>query len=294
MTTVAFVGLGRMGSPMAAHVATAGFSVIAFNRTRAKAEEFALATGCRVADSPREAAANADVIITMLADESALRSVCDGPDGLLAGLKPGAVVIDMGTTGPEGVRRLATDVRTTGALLIDAPVSGSTASAEAGTLTIMVGGPPQAVAIARPILEVIGSRIYALGPVGSGAAMKLAVNLVIFGLGQAVSEALVLAEAAGIDREQAYEVFENSAVGAPMVKYRHEAFVHPERTPTAFALTLAAKDLSLVADLAHDVGAEVPQSLTNLAVIEAAIAAGFADRDIAEVSVYLRARRHSK
>ena len=290
MTTVAFVGLGRMGTPMAANVARADFPLVAHNRTRAKAEQLADAVGARVADTPRAAVDGADIVITMLADETALRAMADGPDGFLGGLAPGTVVIDMGTTGPSGVARLAADVAAAGGTLLDAPVSGSTATAQAGALTIMVGGPPEAVSTAMPVLQAMGERIYAVGEVGAGAAMKLAVNLVIFGLGQAVSEALVLAEAAGIDRGTAYEVFENSAVGAPMLKYRHDAFVRPESTPPAFALTLAAKDLRLIDELAQAVGADVPQSRTNLAVIKSAIAAGLADQDMAAVAVHLRSR----
>lgn len=285
---VAFIGLGKMGSPMAAHIARAGNSLTVYNRTRVKAEDLAAEVGAVVADSPRAAVAGANIVITMLADESALRTVCDGADGLLVGLTPGAIVIDMGTTGPAGVGRLGVDVADRGCVLLDAPVSGSTATAEAGALTIMVGGPASEIDAVLPVLRTMGERIYVLGDTGSGAAMKLAVNLVIFGLGQALSEALVLAEASGIDREQAYEVFENSAVGAPMVKYRHEAFIRPESTPAAFALTLAAKDLKLITDLAQAVGTEVPQSVANLDVVERAIDAGFADADMAAVSVYLR------
>jgi 3-hydroxyisobutyrate dehydrogenase-like beta-hydroxyacid dehydrogenase len=134
----------------------------------------------------------------------------------------------------------------------------------------------------------LGSKVYHLGGPGSGAVMKLAVNGVIYALGQAVSESLVLAEQAGIERAAAYEVFENSAIAAPMVKYRHDAFVFPETTPTAFAMSLAAKDLGLIRALAEQVGVPVPQAVVNHEVLKEAIAAGLGDHDMAAVAVHLR------
>lgn len=291
---VAFLGLGRMGSPMAANIAAAGFPVTAYNRTIAKAEELAAAAGTQVAATPAAAVAEADIVITMMANADALRDVCDGPAGILASLRPGAIVIDMGTTGPEAIAALDVDVRERGGVLLDCPVSGSTATAQAAALTLMVGGPADAVEQARPVLESMSQRIYPLGPVGAGSAMKLAVNLVIFGIMQSVSEALVLAEAAGIDRAQAYDVFENSAVGAPVVKYRHANFVTPETAPTTFTLELTAKDLGLILGLASTVGTTVPLSEATLAVTRDAIAAGLGDRDVAELAVHLRRQRDAR
>jgi 3-hydroxyisobutyrate dehydrogenase-like beta-hydroxyacid dehydrogenase len=291
MKSVGFLGLGRMGMPMALNLVHAGFDVIAYNRTMSKAHEFTSKSGARIAQTPREAAVGVDVVITMLTDEAALRATCSGKNGFLSVLRPGTIVIDMGTSGPEAVAALSESVTAVGGVLLDAPVSGSTAMAESGSLTIMVGGPSDSVSSVTPLLEVLGQRIFHLGAVGAGAAMKLAVNLVIFGLGQAISEALVLAESAGIERELAYEVFENSAVGAPMVKYRHEAFVRPGSAPTAFSLNLAAKDLNLVTRLASTLGTSVPQSRTNLVQVEAAIAAGLGEQDMAAIAVHLRDQR---
>lgn len=231
VTTVAFVGLGRMGAPMATNVAAAGYTVHVYNRTRAVADDLAKHTAVTVADTPRAAAAAADVVITMLADESALLAVYAQPEGLLAGWSPGKVAVDMGTTGPPGTAQLADLVGSHGGIVIDAPVSGSTAAAQSQTLTIMVGGPVGPVERIRPVLAAMGSSIYHLGDTGAGSVMKLAVNAVIYGIGQAVSESLVLAERAGIPRQTAYEVFCNSAVAAPMVKYRTRNFVDPENAP---------------------------------------------------------------
>jgi 3-hydroxyisobutyrate dehydrogenase len=288
MTTVAFLGLGRMGAPMATAIAGAGHQVVLYNRTRQKAEMVGERIGAAVAGSPAEAADEAAVVITMLADEPALLGVLDGTEGVLAGLRSGAVVVDMGTTGPEGVRRISARVAGAGGTLVDAPVSGSTATAEAAKLTIMVGGNDDAVARVAPVLKSMAEKIYHLGDVGAGAVAKLAVNNIIYALGNAVSESLVLAERSGIDRAQLYDVFENSAIAAPMVKYRHDAFLAPERTPPAFAMRLAEKDLSLIADLADSVHLPVPQARANLALIGAAVAAGLGDRDMADVAVYLR------
>ena len=224
----------------------------------------------------------------MLADADALRETYSGDDGVAAGLQPGAIAIDMGTTGPEGVAWLDETVRGVGGTVVDAPVSGSTATATEGTLTIMAGGTEDDVERARPVLESIGSRVYHLGATGTGAVMKLAVNSVIFALGQAISESLVLAERAGIERERAYEIFENSAVAAPMVKYRRDQYLHPESTAVAFAMSLARKDLLLILDLAESLGTPMPQAGIDLESYGRAIDAGFGEQDMAALARYLR------
>lgn len=288
---IAFIGLGRMGAPMAARLAAAQWPVTVVNRTRSVAEELAGQTDVRVADTPGEAASDADVVITMLADASALRGVMEGDDGALASLRPGTVVIDMGTSGPEAVARLAPMVQAAGGVLIDAPVSGSTAAAEAGTLTIMAGGPADAVAVAGPILETLGSRVFHVGPTGTGAVVKLAVNLVIFSLAEAVAEALDLTDAAGLERAAVYDVLQSSAAGAPMVAYRRDAFLDPDGTPPAFSLLLAAKDLGLITDLGAGLGCELPQTTSVSEVVAAAIDAGHGDDDLAALAQYLRSQR---
>jgi 3-hydroxyisobutyrate dehydrogenase-like beta-hydroxyacid dehydrogenase len=170
-------------------------------------------------------------------------------------------------------------------------VSGSVALAEGGKLTLMVGGEAADLERARTVLEAYGGTIFHLGPLGSGAAMKLAVNTVIFGLNQALAEGLVLAEAAGIPRERAYDVLAASAVGAPYVGYKRAAFLDPEGTPVAFASDLAAKDLRLIAELAEAVDLRMPQATINLAVIDALIAAGDGAEDFSAVANHLREHR---
>lgn len=288
MPDVAFIGLGRMGAPMAANLTRAGHEVVLHNRTRAKAEALAAEIGASVADTPREAASRAAVIITMVADEPALLAVHQGEDGVLAGLEEGDIAIDMGTTGPAGIGRLAPLVEAAGGVLVDAPVSGSTDAASSASLTIMVGGPKAAVEAVRPLLAAMGERIYHLGGTGAGAVTKLVVNNIIYALGNAVSESLVVAERAGLDRAQVYEVFESSAVAAPMIHYRHDAFLAPEDTPAAFAMTLAHKDLRLLTELAQELGVPVEQATANKSLIGRAVDAGLGDNDMADVAAYLR------
>ncbi len=150
-------------------------------------------------------------------------------------------------------------------------MSGSTATAESGQLTLMVGGAAADLERARPALEPLAKAIFHLGPLGTGAAMKLAVNTVIFGLNGALSEGLVLAELAGIDRSAAYDVFAASAIGAPYVGYKRAAFIDPDATPVAFSLDLARKDLGLITDLADSLGVPVPQAVANLALMRRGI-----------------------
>ena len=290
MTKVGIVGTGRMGSAIARAIRAAGFDLMVWNRTRAPCDALAAELGCRSVETPAEVAASSDVTISMLADAAAVDAVYAGPDGVIAGARPGSVVVDSSTVPPSVIRRHETAIRDRDAGVIDAPVSGSVSLAETGELTLMVGGELADLERARPVLEAYGARLFHLGPLGTGAAMKLAVNTVIFGLNQALSEGLVLAERAGIRREWAYDVLAASAVGAPYVGYKRAAFLEPDSTPVAFAAALAAKDLRLIGSLAADVGIELPQSTVNLAVIEALLSAGQGERDFSAVASYLRDR----
>ena len=198
------------------------------------------------------------------------------------------MVADTSTVAPETIRGLDDEVRATGAMLVDTPVSGSVSSVEGGTILVMAGGRAEAVERARPALESFAQRIILLGPLGSGSTMKLAVNAMVFGLNQTLAEALVLAEKAGVARELAYEVIANSAVAAPFVGYKRAAYEHPESAPVAFALDLVAKDLDLAAALAERVGAPVPQLETNRRVVGEAIDAGLGDADLSALARHLR------
>lgn len=290
MDKVGFIGLGRMGSRMAASVAAAGFPLTVYNRTTARAEAFAAEHGAAVAATPSDLAAAVDVVVTMLADGEALLAVYRGEDGVLAGLRPGAMAVEMSTVGPELVGGLAAEVAASGATLVDAPVSGSVAAAEARTLMIMAGGEVAAVEAVRPVLEAIGGPVLHVGPPGSGATMKLAVNSVIFTINQGLAEALVMAERSGVDRTVAYDTFSASAAGAPVVKYRRDVFVAPGETPVTFTIDLGAKDLDLITQHAKRVGTSLPAAEAAASVMRSAAAAGLGGGDMGDVAAYLRDR----
>jgi 3-hydroxyisobutyrate dehydrogenase/2-hydroxy-3-oxopropionate reductase len=276
---------------MARAIARAGLDLVLHNRTADRADALGAELGARVAATPAEAASLADVSMTMLADDEAVRTVFAGDDGLLEGARPGAVLVDLSTVAPNTIRGFEAAARTAGIGLLDSPVSGSVAFAETGQLVLMVGGSSADLERARPALEPLAKSIVHIGPLGAGAAMKLAVNTVIFGLNEAVAEGLVLAEAAGIDRELAYDVIAASAAGAPYVGYKRPAFVEPDGTPVAFALDLAEKDLRLITELAALLGVAMPQATTNLELVRAASSAGRGGRDLSTVAGELRSRR---
>ena len=293
MTTVAVLGMGRMGSAMARALAASGdgdIDLVLHNRTPDRARDLAAELGARTTATPAEAAADADVAITMLADGAAVASMWDGEDGLLAGAHAGGVLVDMSTVPPATLPPYAERARAVGADLLDAPVSGSVALTESGSLTLMVGGDATALDRARPVLDRLAQRVFHMGALGSGHAMKLAVNGMIFALNNAVSEALVLAERAGIAREDAYEVIASGAAGAPFVAYKRDAFIGPDTSPVGFSLDLAGKDLDLITAFADALGVPVPLTRVSRDIIGNAANAVGGEQDFSAVAVYLRAR----
>jgi 3-hydroxyisobutyrate dehydrogenase-like beta-hydroxyacid dehydrogenase len=285
---VALVGTGRMGTAMGIRIAGAGHDLMVFNRTRSRCEEVALRTGAQVADTCREAAEFAEVCLVSLADDAAVTATYLADDGLIAGVQSGAVVCDLSTIAPATIRGLTPLVAQKGATLIDTPVSGSVSVVESGTLTVMVGGDQAALDRARPVLESFAKSIFYLGDIGAGATMKLVVNSLVHSVNVAVSEALVLAEKAGLDRQAVYDVFEASAAGAPYVKYKRAAFLQPGEVPVAFSLDLVAKDQELIHDLAEQAGARMDQAEASRKLVAEALQAGMGERDISEVAVFLR------
>ena len=221
-------------------------------------------------------------------DDAAVMSIYLDDEGLIAGARSGSVVCDMSTVAPATVRGLAPLVAQNGATLIDTPVSGSVSVAESGTLTLMVGGDQAALDRARPVLDTFAKSIFHLGDVGAGATMKLVVNSLVHSLNVALSEALVLAEKAGLDRETVHDVFEAIAAGAPYVKYKRAAFRQPGEVPVAFSLALVAKDQELIHDLAQQVGARMDQAEASRQLVAEALEAEMGERDISDVAVFLR------
>jgi 3-hydroxyisobutyrate dehydrogenase-like beta-hydroxyacid dehydrogenase len=280
MADVSVVGLGRMGRAMAVRLHERGLEVAVHNRTRERAEALAGEIGAEVADTAREAAAAAPFVLTCLADDAALRTVCEGDEGLLAGIDADTVLLETSTVAPATMEWLAESVQPTGATVLDAPVSGSVTSVQSGTLVFLVGGDAAAVDRVRPVLDALSREVILLGDVGAGAATKLAVNAVVHALNVSLSEALVLTERAGVPREAAYDAIAASAAGAPFVGYKRGAFLDPEATPAAFALDLVAKDLRLALELGDAAGAPLPQTRANLDVVSGAVDAGHGERDM--------------
>ena len=263
----------------------AGFDVVAWNRDRGKCHAVAHTSGAEVAEGAAEAASAADVAITSLADDAAVEAVYANA---VEGFHAGQVVLEMSTIAPETVRKVARSVQGRGATMLDAPVSGSVPVVERGELLIMVGGDPDALERARPVLEALSSTIIHVGELGTGTTMKLAVNALVHGLAVALSESLVLAERAGVERTTAYDVFASGAAAAPFVLYKRAAFERPDETPVAFSLELVAKDLDLILALAQRVGAPMPQAQTNRDEVRSALAAGMGKRDMSDLAGYLR------
>lgn len=277
--TAGFIGLGRMGRNMARNLAAGWPDVIVFNRTAATAAEFAATEGTGLAATACELAERSDVIVTMLADGDALIETYSGSDGVLDGIRPGAVAIDMGTSGPAAVAEIRSRVEAAGAQMLDAPVSGSTPAAAAATLLIMVGGSPEVFADVEPILATMGQPEL-VGPAGSAATLKLAVNSILYGLNQALAEAVLLAEASGVETETILDIVGRSAAGAPMVNYRKAQYLDPDNAPVTFTIDLEEKDLELALQQASTVGVAMPQTERTLAIVKDLIALGFADRDL--------------
>jgi 3-hydroxyisobutyrate dehydrogenase-like beta-hydroxyacid dehydrogenase len=274
-----------MGAAMAARLIAGGVEVTVWNRTLARAETV---VGALVAATAREAAASAPVVIVSLADDAAVDSAYGGPSGLVAGVSAETVVCDTSTVDPETARRTASLVAKAGGAALDTPVSGSVSTVETGQLAVLVGGPASALDAARPVLDHLAARVFHLGPSGAGAAMKLAVNGVVHAINQAVSEALVVAESAGIARSDAYDVLAAGAAGAPFVQYKRAAFLDPGATPVAFTLDLVAKDLDLLLALAARAGVPVDQARANRAAVSAAVDGGLGEADMSAMAAHLR------
>ena len=281
MTTLGFIGLGAMGGRMARRLLDAGHAVVGYNRTAAKAAPL-VAAGMRRADSPREVAEAAEVVFSMITDSRALEAIADGPDGVLAGLSAGATWVEMSTVSPAVTRALAGRVAERGATLLDGPVSGSVATLEQGQLSIMVGGDAAALERVRPYLSAIGPTITHVGEVGLAVTMKIATNLGLAVQMLAFSEAVLLAEKAGIARERAVETLLKSVIASPMVKYRGP-FVLGMPAEAWFDVPMMQKDLDLALQLGREAGMPLPVTALTQSMLTAARALGLGDYDFAVV-----------
>jgi 3-hydroxyisobutyrate dehydrogenase-like beta-hydroxyacid dehydrogenase len=281
MANLGYVGLGVMGSRMVKRLMDAGHTVTGYNRTKSKAD-WLLEAGMLWADSPRAVAEAADVIFTMVSNTKALRAVADGPDGILAGLGPGKIYIEMSTIAPEACRELASQVAETGAKMVDAPVSGSVETLESGKLTIMVGGEPDVFEEIKPILLDVGPKATYVGENGLGVTMKIAHNLSLAVQMLAFSEGALLAEKSGIDREIAVEVLTHGVIASEMVKYRCPFILDMPREAW-FNVNMMQKDMNLALELSREVDVPVPTTSVTNDFLTAARAMGLEKYDFAVI-----------
>ncbi len=278
-SSAGFIGLGAMGSHVAGRLRDAGHPVNATNRAAAKARPL-IERGVVWRDTPREVAASSGVVLSMVSDDHALEAISSGPDGLLAGLRPGQVYVDMSTVSPGASRRLAERVRQRGAHMLDAPVSGSVPQARSGTLAIMVGGEPAAFATVHPLLRELGHPVTHVGPNGQGLLLKLAINISLAVQTLAFSEGLLLAERAGVDPAVAARVMSTSSIGSPMLKARVPLLLHlPEHA--WFDVELMQKDIRLALEAADQLQTPLPSATVADQLLTHARHLGYAHRDLA-------------
>jgi 3-hydroxyisobutyrate dehydrogenase len=283
---VAFFGLGVMGGGMAKRLANAGFPLAVFNRDRAKAEPFA-ALGARILATPREAAEGANVLIGMVADDEASRAVWLGPEGALAGAAAGSVCIESSTITLDCIRELATAAAERGCEFLDAPVTGTKPHAASGELTFLVGGQAATLEKVRSLLATMSKAIVHLGPVGSGALIKLINNFICGVQVASLAEALVMIERSGLQRAQALEILTNGAPGSPLLKLVAGRMTAGDYTPN-FALRLMAKDLNYALHEAEKLGLKLETSVAALARFQQAQAAGRENQDMSSVLEVVR------
>lgn len=280
-SNLGFVGLGVMGGQMVKRLLDKGHQVIGYNRTRSKAE-WLIAAGMRWGDTPCAVAAAADVVFTMVTDTSALQAVTDGPDGILAGLGPGKVYVDMSTVSPAVSRELASRVAAAGAAMLDAPVLGSVITLQEGKLSVMVGGSREVFDRVKPILQDIGTKVTHVGENGLAVSMKIASNLTLAVQMLAFSEAVLLAEKTGIPRETAVDVLVNSVIASPMVKYRGP-FVLVMPDEAWFNVNMMQKDLNLALEMGRRLDVPLPTTAICNEFLTAARGMGLAEKDFAIV-----------
>jgi 3-hydroxyisobutyrate dehydrogenase-like beta-hydroxyacid dehydrogenase len=285
---VAVLGAGNMAGAMVGTLRRSGFDVTVWNRTAERADAVAATHGAATADTAADAVRSAELVLSSLADDAAVTATYLGEDGAAGAARRDQVLLEMSTVAPDTSRRVAEAVMETGASFLDAPVSGSVPTVEKGELTIMVGGDAAALERARPVLDALAAKVFHVGAVGAGATVKLAVNALVHAIDVGLSEALVLAEKAGVDRAAAYDVFASGAAAAPFVLYKRPAFEDPANPPLTFTLDLMAKDLDLILALAKAVDAPMGQAERNREVVARALASGFAGRDMSAVADYLR------
>lgn len=282
MKNVGFVGLGTMGRPMAEHLLAKGFGVKVFNRTRARAEELA-SRGASIAFTPAEAAKEADVVITMVSDDAAIREVYEGPEGLLAHARPGTTVIDCSTISADLARKLGEQLTKASLKFLDAPVTGSKQAAETGTLVFMIGGDGAVIEEHRDIFEAMGSKIIHMGPHGSGAATKLAHNTMVAIHNVALAEAMAIATAAGVEPKSFLDVVTAGAANSKAAEIKGPKLLAGDWS-VQFGLALMLKDLKLATGFADRLGVPTPMMGAAKSLFHTAQQSGFGTLDLSAVA----------
>jgi 3-hydroxyisobutyrate dehydrogenase-like beta-hydroxyacid dehydrogenase len=278
MTKIGYVGLGDMGSRMVKRLLEADYTVMGWNRTRSKAE-WLLEMGMEWGETPRAVAQACDIVFTMVTNTKAVAAVTQGEDGIMAGLSPGKIYIDMSTMSPNYSRELAAQAAQTGATMLDAPVSGSIVTLESGKLSIMVGGDEAAFEQVVPVLRAIGPTVHHVGVNGLAVSMKIATNLGLAVQMLAFSEGVLLAEKSGIPREKAVEVLMASVIASPMVKYRGPFVLgHPEGKAW-FDCQMMQKDMLLALELGRELDVPLPTTAATNEYLTAGRAMGVGDYD---------------
>ncbi|HEY4354741.1 MAG TPA: NAD(P)-dependent oxidoreductase [Acidobacteriaceae bacterium] len=279
--TVALLGLGTMGSGMAANLLKAGYPLAVYNRTKAKGEPLA-ALGARLCDTPAEAAVGADVVISMLSDDAASREAWTGENGALTTVGIGSILIESSTVSPVWVAELAALASQAGAELVDAPVTGSRVHAESGQLNFLAGGNAATVEAITPLLRVMGKDVQHLGPVGSGAKLKLINNFLCGVQAASLAEGLAWLERSGLDREKSLAILKGGAPGSPLLASLSARMVNRDYTVN-FALKLMSKDLQYAHDEAAANGIDLTTAANARALFENAAERGFGEKDMSSV-----------
>ncbi len=280
------IGLGNMGAAIAERLLDGGFELVVTSRTRQKADALE-ARGAVVAATPGDLAEQVDVVLTSLPDDEAFESVAAS---VIAAARPGTVLVDMSTVSPTASARVASLAEVASVKYLRAPVSGNPSVVRAGNLTFMVSGARDTLEHVEPVLRAIGPTIHHVGDGEQARIVKLAINLMIAVLAQAMSEALVLGETAGVSRAALLDVMGSSAVGAPFVKYKTEPLLRDDFSAT-FTTALMEKDIDLVLDAASEAGVELPLAKEMKTHLRAAGNAGYADADF--IALFLHLRRAS-
>jgi 3-hydroxyisobutyrate dehydrogenase len=284
--SVAVVGLGKMGEPIAERILDAGFPLSVFNRTPARAEPLA-ARGATVLGSQAEALAAADVCVTSLADDDAVEAVLLGGGGVLSGARAGTVLVEMSTVSPAASERVAEAAAAAGVDYLRAPVSGNPTAVRGGILTIVVSGPEAVAADLDPLLRAIGAKVLYVGEGERARVVKLVFQILVAGTAELLAEALVLGESAGVEREKLLEAIGASAVGSPFVAYKSPPLLRDDYSAT-FTTALMLKDVDLVLALAEEHGVSLPFARHVRMLLEATAESGRADEDFMALYPHLR------